>query len=98
MTQTLLTLEALQQAADCLKVLAHPQRLRMLELLLLNVRQTVGELAEACSIPSNIASGHLRLMLRCDILLAQRDGRYVYYRVKDPCLKKMMNCIKERFS
>src|SRR5215831_14213245 len=40
-------LEALEQAAECLKTLAHPHRLRMVQMLLRG-RYTVGELAEAC--------------------------------------------------
>jgi len=88
--------ECLTDAADCLKTLAHPQRLRIVEMLLSN-RYTVGELAELCQFPSNIASGHLRLMQRCGLLTPEREGRHVYYRITDPCLKKLMHCIRERF-
>ena len=94
---SLMAFDDLQQAAECLKTLAHPQRLRMVEMLLKD-RYTVGDLAEACAVPSNIASGHLRLMQRCGLLTAERDGRHVYYRITDPCLKKFMGCIRERFA
>lgn len=94
---TLMTYDDLTQAAECLKILAHPQRLRMVEMLLKD-RYTVGELAEACEVPSNIASGHLRLMQRCGFLAPERDGRHVCYRITDPCLKKFMGCIRERFA
>ena len=57
-------MKALEQAAECLKTLAHPHRLRMVQMLLRG-RYTVGELAEACEIPSHMASEHLRLMQRC---------------------------------
>ena len=60
-------LDALEQAAECLKTLAHPHRLRMIQMLLRG-RYTVGELAEACGIPSHMASEHLRLMQRCGLL------------------------------
>ena len=39
------SLDALAEAAECLKTLAHPHRLRMLQLLLQG-RYAVGELAE----------------------------------------------------
>ncbi len=42
-------LEALERAAECLRVLAHPHRLRMIQMLLRG-RYTVGELAAACAI------------------------------------------------
>jgi DNA-binding transcriptional ArsR family regulator len=90
-------LDALERAAECLKTLAHPHRLRIVEMLL-DDRYTVGELAEACGISSNIASGHLRLMQRCGMLAPQREGRSVYYAITDPCLKKFMVCIRDRFA
>ncbi|MFQ3651485.1 MAG: metalloregulator ArsR/SmtB family transcription factor [Gemmataceae bacterium] len=93
----LLQLDCLAQAAECLKILAHPHRLRIIELLL-RQRYTVGELADACGIPSNIASGHLRLMQRCGFLAPQRDGRNVYYRITEPCLEGFLGCIRKRFA
>lgn len=46
-------LEALAEAAECLKALAHSHRLRMVQMLLRG-RYTVGELAEACGIASHM--------------------------------------------
>jgi DNA-binding transcriptional ArsR family regulator len=96
-TDSLIDLDRLATAAECFKILAHPQRLRIVELLLQD-RYTVGELAEKCGIPSNIASGHLRLMQRCGFLAPERDGRNVYYQIAEPCLGKFMACIRERFA
>jgi DNA-binding transcriptional ArsR family regulator len=96
-TDTLIDLDRLTQAAECLKILAHPHRLRIVEILLKD-RYTVGELAEKCDIPSNIASGHLRLMQRCGFLAPERDGRNVYYKITEPCLGKFFACIRERFA
>jgi DNA-binding transcriptional ArsR family regulator len=92
----LLPLEALTQAAECLRVLAHPHRLRMLQMLLAG-RYTVGELAEACEIPSPMASEHLRLMQRCGFLTSEKDGRKAYYRVVEQHLSQIMDCIESRF-
>ena len=87
---------ALAEAAECLKTLAHPVRIRMVQLLLYG-RYTVGELAEDCGIPDNVASEHLRLMQRCRFFTSQRDGRKVYYRVAEPHLEDLMACIQRRF-
>ncbi len=92
----LIDLEALGQAAECLKTIAHPHRLRMLEMLLKG-RYTVGELAVACEIPSHMASEHLRLMQRCGLLSSQREGRRNYYEVAEPHLKSIMSCVQNRF-
>lgn len=88
--------EALGRASECLKTLAHPVRLRMVQMML-HSRYTVGELAEACEIPSHMASEHLRLMQRCGLLDGGREGRRMYYRVADSHLKDLMACIEARF-
>jgi DNA-binding transcriptional ArsR family regulator len=93
----LISLEALSQAAECLKALAHPHRLRMIQMLL-HGRYTVGELADACDIPPHMASEHLRLMQRCGFLSSTRDGRRTYYAVAEPHLEKILACMEERFS
>lgn len=96
-TQSRLTdLEALGQAAECLRVLAHAHRLRMIQMLLQG-NYTVGELADACELPTAMASEHLRLMQRCGFLTSEKDGRKVYYRVTEPHLKSILACIEERF-
>lgn len=92
----LMELERLEMAAECLKVLAHPHRLRMIQMLLRG-QFTVGELAEACEIPSHMASEHLRLMQRCGFLKAEKDGRFNYYSVAEPHLANIMSCIEARF-
>jgi len=89
-------LDALGQAAECLKALAHPHRLRMVQMLLQG-DYTVSELAEACELPSAMASEHLRLMQRCGFLTSEKEGRKVYYRVADPHLKNILKCVEERF-
>ena len=89
-------LEALEQAAECLKTIAHPHRLRMIQMLLRG-RYTVGELAEACAIPSHMASEHLRLMQRCGLLTAEKDGRKAYYQIAEPHLGNIMACVEARF-
>lgn len=89
-------LDALGQAAECLRVLAHPHRLRMIQMLLSGT-YTVGELAECCVLPTAMASEHLRLMQRCGFLESEKDGRRVFYQVVEPHLKNIMKCIEERF-
>lgn len=92
----LTSLEALGQAAECLRVLAHPHRLRMIQMLLQG-DYTVGELAEACELPTAMASEHLRLMQRCGFLTSEKESRKVYYQVAEPHLKNILKCIEDRF-
>lgn len=87
---------ALSRAAEGLRTLAHPHRLRMVQLLLRG-RYTVGQLAAACQVPSHVASEHLRLMQHCGLLGSHREGRRVYYEVAEPHLEGLMECIEKRF-
>lgn len=96
-TPRLTSLSALERAAECLKTLAHPHRLRMVQMLLQG-RYTVGELAAACEIPSHMASEHLRLMQRCGFLANDKEGRKAYYRIVEPHLANIIACIEARFS
>ena len=88
--------QAFAQAAECLRILAHPVRLRIVQLLL-HGQYTVGELAEECDVPDNVASEHLRLMQRCGFFTSEREGRRVYYQVAEPHLQHVMNCVESRF-
>ncbi len=89
-------LDALGQAAECLRVLAHPHRLRIVQMLL-QQDFTVGELAEACEIPSPMASEHLRLMQRCGFLTSEKEGRKRYYHVAEEHLASILKCVEARF-
>ena len=92
----LIDLDALVAAAECLKTIAHPYRLRMVQMLLQG-QFMVSELAEACEIPSHMASEHLRLMQRAGLLTSRREGRRTYYEVAEPALADIMKCIKRRY-
>ena len=92
----LLEMEAPEMAAGCLRTVAHPHRLRMLQLLL-HGEFTVGELAKACDIPSSGASEHLGKMRDRGLLTNRRQGRQIYYSVAEPGLAHIMECIENRF-
>jgi ArsR family transcriptional regulator, zinc-responsive transcriptional repressor len=97
-TQLRLTdLDDMNKAAECLRVLAHPHRLRIVQMLLQD-QYSVGELAEACGIASHMASEHLRTMQRCGFLDSEKDGQRRYYRVIEPRLANILDCIESRFA
>lgn len=90
------TVRDFADAAECLKTLAHPVRLRMVQLLL-HGRYTVGEIADDCEVQDNVASENLRLLQRCGFLESEREGRKVFYQIAEPHLAGLMNCIEGRF-
>jgi DNA-binding transcriptional ArsR family regulator len=95
-TPKLLDWDTLHRAAECLRVISHPVRLRMVQLLL-QAEYKVADLADACEVPSHVASEHLRLMEHCGFLERKREGRCSYYRVTEPHLEELLGCIGRRF-
>ncbi len=92
-----LDFDALSEAAECLKILAHPNRLQIVQLLLAGKRYSVTDIAEACDLAQPTTSEHLRLMQRCGFLESVKDGRTVFYSIAEPHLKDIMACIRKRF-
>ena len=87
----LTNLDALAEAAECLRTIAHPHRLRILQILSRG-EHPVGALAEACELPSAMMSEHLRLMQRCRLLDSRREGRHVYYFIVEPHVTGILQC------
>jgi ArsR family transcriptional regulator, zinc-responsive transcriptional repressor len=92
----LLEYEVLEKAAECFRTLAHPHRLRIIEILL-SREESVGELAKACDIPSHMVSEHLRLLKDRGYLASERRGRNVFYMIAEPALAGLIDCIQGRF-
>lgn len=90
----LLPLAALAAAAACLKTMAHPRRLRMVEILLQG-SFTVREIAGMCELKEHQACGHLRLMQSCGLLTSERHGQAVYYRIVSPHLPGLLALVRE---
>ena len=92
----LLPLEYLKHASECLKCVAHPHRLRIIEILL-NGEYTVDTIARLCALTQPATSGHLRLMEGKGLLQSERRGRTVYYSVAEPQLTGIVDCVRKRF-
>lgn len=92
-TKTLIPDEKLEQAASLLRVLTHPHRLRMCELLL-DAELSVGDIAAHMGLRHNVVSQHLNHLRICGIVAPRRDGRTVYYRVVHPGPGWLLDCIR----
>ncbi|MBP3302009.1 MAG: winged helix-turn-helix transcriptional regulator [Opitutales bacterium] len=71
--------ELLEETAEHLKVLGHPQRLRILDFLRENGESRVGEIVRKTKLPQAVASLHLNKMRRSGLVISRRDSREVYY-------------------
>lgn len=92
-TPPLLSLDFLRSMAECLRCAAHPHRLRIIEILL-SRQHSVEDIASVCGLSQPATSGHLRLMENKGLLKSERRGREVYYRVAEPRLQGIIDCLR----
>ena len=90
----MLPMETLENAAECLKVLGHPIRLRMVDILMQG-EFAVYEIAELCELSHNQTCEHLRLLKSHHLLDSKRDGKTVYYTITAPELPGVLECIRK---
>ena len=83
----------LARAAEVIKLLGHPERLKIVEVLERH-EATVGDIQDALDLPQAIVSQHLAKMRGCDIVSARREGNHVYYRITEPKLHHILKCIR----
>lgn len=82
----------LEQAADMLKTMGHPLRLKIV-MFLEGGEQNVGAIAEAIGASQSATSQHLNIMKMKGILASRRDSTTVLYAVAKREVFKMIHCI-----
>jgi ArsR family transcriptional regulator len=80
--------------ARLFRVLGHPVRIRILELLVKGER-TVGDLQAALDLDSSGTSQHLTALRQQGVLESRRDGTNVYYRLRDPRISQLLVVAKQ---
>ena len=96
-TENLLPDDVLENAAECLRVMAHPVRLKIVNLLMTG-EYAVHQIAEHCRVSPNQTCEHLRLLKGHGLLDSVRRGRAVYYHIVSPQLPGMIRCIETNCS
>jgi len=71
---------SVSDCADQLRILSEPERLRILELLI-NGPHSVSAIADVLDRSLAIASHHLLVLKREKYVLAEKQGRQVFYRL-----------------
>lgn len=88
--------KAADEAAEVLKVLSNPARLRIL-CALLPGEQCVGDLEEALGASQSYVSGQLARMRSEGLVTCDRDGRTIRYRIADPRLGPILETLYRVF-
>lgn len=79
------------------RALAHPTRIRILEILVRGER-TVQELQTALSIDQPLVSQQLAVLRNQGIVSARRDGTSVHYALRDPLVGALLDVARRIFN
>lgn len=95
-TQRKFTPEILQEVARVLKTISHPVKLQILEVLEasepLDVSTICSHIRSECEI--SMMSHHLAKMKDNGILVSEKRGKQVYYRIADRKILKIFDCME----
>jgi len=83
----------IEAKANILKALGHPTRLWMAEQLA-GGEKCVCELVEDIDADFSTVSKHLTVLKQAGVVIDEKRGKQVYYRLKVPCILQFMPCIE----
>jgi ArsR family transcriptional regulator len=83
--------------AEFFKALAHPLRIRILELLLEGER-SVQEIQSALDVDQPIVSQQLAILRAKNIVEARKQGAAIRYAVRDPALGELLSVARKIFN
>ena len=86
--------EKLERIAYILKTVAHPLRLGIVHLLEKYPRLAVGEICEMLDSEQSLTSHHLQNMRLKGLLSVKREGRSMYYSLKERDVSLIIECLE----
>lgn len=88
------TVEELARMAQVLKLLAHPVRLKIVDLLETAGAAPVHRLMAGLKLPQAATSNHLKKMRRVGLVECQRRGKEIWYSLGDRRPLTILNCMR----
>lgn len=86
--------EKLSLAINMLRVISHPVRLAIVDLLTTNKRMTILEIQEELNLVQAIASQQITLMEDKGVLKSEKVGRNKFVSLRFPKMKNIVTCIE----
>ncbi len=88
--------ELLERMSGTLRVLAHPQRLKIVDVLQAETEAPVHRIVARLDLPQAAISQHLNHMRRAGLLKAVRRGKEVWYGIAEPSALIILDCIRKK--
>lgn len=89
--------EQIENASEMLKLMAHPCRLKLMQLLD-GGSMPVKKIVDLTGTQQATVSGHLRRMKIYGLVDAEHRGREVWYSLRNPCALSLLKCMKNYYS
>jgi ArsR family transcriptional regulator len=80
--------------AKVLKALAHPARLKLVDVLSEHDEVCVCDLTEAIGMDMSTVSRHLAQLKNAGLVESEKRGQMVFYRLRVTCLPNLFRCIE----
>lgn len=93
MAKLVLDITKLEMAASKLRAIAHPMRIAIIDLLNENGKMSVTEIYSSLDIEQASASHHLNILKNKGILVSKREGKKIFYSLKNVTLTEIIECI-----
>ena len=91
-----LSIEDLARMAKVLKLLAHPYRLKIIDILESAESAPVHRLVQHLDLSQAVTSNHLKQMRRIGLVDCERRGKEVWYRLGDRRSLTILNCMRAK--
>ncbi len=82
--------------AELFKAMAHPVRIRALEVLAAGAERSVSDLAAAIEVDAPYLSQQLGILRRAGLVVSRREVTTVFYSLRDPLLAELLS-VARRF-
>lgn len=97
MTEQQLPTEIMKQAVKGISYIAHPLRLQILEFLDVNGEASVSKITKAVKEEQMIVSQSLKKLRDAGLVIAQRHGIFIYYRIQEEYPASIFECLRKLY-
>ncbi len=85
----------LKKAVLTLRAINHPLRKEIMELIEEKKQMTVTEIYIKLRLEQSVASQHLAILRRADLLTTERDGKFIYYSINSKRMEEIASLVEK---
>lgn len=90
--------DQLEVSSEILRALCHPLRLRIIGFIDENKTINVNKIYNTLKLEQSITSQHLRILRKANLVLTEREGKFIHYSLNYKELEKANDAINNYFA